>query len=82
MSEPYPIIFLGESGVGKTSIIKLLTNGKFDPNEKPSFAPKFVRKTFEFLIKVFFIMIYGITLENINIVPCPHFTSRMQKLSF
>jgi len=54
MSEPYPIIFLGESGVGKTSIIKLLTNGKFDPNEKPSFAPKFVRKTFEFFDKSVF----------------------------
>jgi len=48
MSDPYQITFLGESGVGKSTLIKQLTEGKFDRDIPPSQTAQFKQKEFEF----------------------------------
>ena len=48
MSDPYKVALVGESGVGKTCIIKKFINGKFDPNTESSHTSQFIRKTIEF----------------------------------
>jgi small GTP-binding protein len=50
MSEPESIkvVLLGESGVGKTSIITQFTSGTFDPHRQTSLSAQFVSKTLEF----------------------------------
>ena len=42
------VILLGESGVGKTSIIAQFTSGKFDPDCVTSLSAQFISKTIEF----------------------------------
>jgi len=44
----YKIILLGESGVGKTSIIKKLDQKEFDNEEITSSAPSFVTKEIKY----------------------------------
>ena len=41
-------VLLGESGVGKTSIIAQFTSGKFDPDCVTSLSAQFISKTIEF----------------------------------
>ena len=48
MSDPYKVVLLGESGVGKTCIIAQFTQGKFDPDTVTSLSAQFIRKTLEF----------------------------------
>ena len=48
MSEPYKVVLLGESGVGKTCIIAQFTNGVFDPDTVTSLTAQFIRKTISF----------------------------------
>ena len=48
MSDPYKVALVGESGVGKTCIIKKFISGKFDPNTESSLTSQFIRKTIEF----------------------------------
>ncbi len=48
MSDLYKVVLVGESGVGKTCIIKKFTEGKFDQNTKSSTNAQFIRKTIEF----------------------------------
>ena len=43
--DPYKVVLLGESGVGKTSILKQFTEGKFDPDTPSSITVNFKRKT-------------------------------------
>ena len=45
MSDPYKVALVGESGVGKTCIIKKFTEGKFDQITKSSDGAQFNRKT-------------------------------------
>ena len=50
MNEPEAIkvVLVGESGVGKTSIISQFTSHKFDPHRETSLSAQFVSKTIEF----------------------------------
>ena len=50
MNEPESIkvVLLGESGVGKTSIISQFTTHKFDPHRETSLSAQFISKTVEF----------------------------------
>ena len=43
-SEPYKVVLIGESGVGKTCIIAQFTNGKFDPNTVTSLTAQYIQK--------------------------------------
>ena len=47
-AEPAKVVLLGESGVGKTSIIAQFTSGKFDPDCVTSLSAQFISKTVEF----------------------------------
>ena len=47
-TEPYKVVLIGESGVGKTCIIAQFTSGKFDPSTVSSLTAQFIRKTLEF----------------------------------
>ena len=47
-AENLKVVLVGESGVGKTSIIAQYTTGKFDPDCVTSLAAQFVSKTVEF----------------------------------
>ena len=47
-AEPVKVVLLGESGVGKTSIIAQFTSGKFDPDCVTSLSAQFISKTVEF----------------------------------
>ena len=47
-TNPYKVVLLGESGVGKTCIIAQFTNGTFDANTVTSLTAQFIRKTMEF----------------------------------
>ena len=49
MSDPYKVVLVGESGVGKTCIIAQLANGTFDQNTLSSNTAQFIRKTLSFL---------------------------------
>ena len=50
MEEPIPVkvVLLGESGVGKTSIIKQYTEKVYNPKVKPSITAQFVSKNLSF----------------------------------
>ena len=50
MSDPESIkvVLLGESGVGKTSIISQFTTHKFDPHRETSLSAQFTSKTIDF----------------------------------
>ena len=50
MNEPdsVKVVLLGESGVGKTSIISQFTTHKFDPHRETSLSAQFISKTVEF----------------------------------
>ena len=50
MNEPEAIkvVLVGESGVGKTSIISQFTAHKFDPHRETSLSAQFISKTVEF----------------------------------
>ena len=43
-TEPLKFVMLGESKVGKTSIISQYINGKFDQDIQPSLSPQFIKK--------------------------------------
>ena len=47
MNEPESIkvVLVGESGVGKTSIIAQFTSKKFDPHRETSLSAQFISKT-------------------------------------
>ena len=47
-AEPVKVVLIGESGVGKTSIIAQFTSGKFDPDCVTSLSAQFISKTVEF----------------------------------
>ena len=47
-AEPVKVVLIGESGVGKTSIITQFTSGKFDPDCVTSLSAQFISKTVEF----------------------------------
>ena len=47
-TNPYKVVLLGESGVGKTCIIAQFTNGTFDANTVTSLTAQFIRKTMDF----------------------------------
>ena len=47
-AENLKVVLVGESGVGKTSIIAQYTTGKFDPDCVTSLSAQFVSKTVEF----------------------------------
>ena len=47
-TDPYKVVLIGESGVGKTCIIAQFTSGKFDPSTVSSLTAQFIRKTLEF----------------------------------
>ena len=47
-AEPVKVVLLGESGVGKTSIIAQFTSNKFDPDCVTSLSAQFISKTIEF----------------------------------
>ena len=46
--EPVKVVLLGESGVGKTSIISQFTTNKFNPRCATSVSAQFISKTIEF----------------------------------
>ena len=50
MDEPESVklVLLGESGVGKTSIIAQFTTGNFDPDQITSLSAQFISKTVQF----------------------------------
>ena len=50
MNEPdsVKVVLLGESGVGKTSIISQFTTHKFDPHRETSLSAQFISKTVDF----------------------------------
>ena len=50
MNEPEAIkvVLVGESGVGKTSIISQFTTHKFDPHRETSLSAQFISKTIDF----------------------------------
>jgi Ras-related protein Rab-7A len=43
------VVFIGDSGVGKTSILEVYKNGKFHKSSKPTIGAEFLKKkvTFE-----------------------------------
>ena len=47
-AEQVKAVIIGESGVGKTSIIAQFTSGKFDPDTVTSLSAQYVSKTIEF----------------------------------
>ena len=47
-AESVKVVLLGESGVGKTSIIAQFTSNKFDPDFITSITAQFISKTIEF----------------------------------
>lgn len=47
-AEPVKVVLIGESGVGKTSIIVQFTSGKFDQDQVTSLSAQFISKTIEF----------------------------------
>ena len=47
-AEPVKVVLIGESGVGKTSIITQFTSGKFDPDCVTSLSAQFISKTVNF----------------------------------
>ena len=47
-AEPVKVVLIGESGVGKTSIIVQFTSGKFDQDQVSSLSAQFISKTIEF----------------------------------
>ena len=47
-ADPYKVVLIGESGVGKTCIIAQFTNGKFDPNTVTSLTAQYIKKIIEF----------------------------------
>ena len=47
-AEQVKAVLIGESGVGKTSIIAQFTSGKFDPDTVTSLSAQYVSKTIEF----------------------------------
>ena len=47
-TEAVKVVLLGESGVGKTSIIAQFTNSTFDPDQVTSLTAQFISKTIEF----------------------------------
>ena len=46
--EAIKVVLLGESGVGKTSIVSQFTTHKFDPHRETSLSAQFVSKTVDF----------------------------------
>ena len=46
--ESIKVVLLGESGVGKTSIISQFTAHKFDPHKETSLSAQFISKTVDF----------------------------------
>ena len=46
--ESIKVVLLGESGVGKTSIVSQFTTHKFDPHRETSLSAQFVSKTVDF----------------------------------
>ena len=46
--EPIKVVLLGETGVGKTSIISQFTTHTFDPHRETSLSAQFISKTVEF----------------------------------
>ena len=46
--ESVKVVLIGESGVGKTSIISKFTTNVFDPQCPPSLNSQFITKTLEF----------------------------------
>jgi small GTP-binding protein len=50
MNEPeeVKVVLLGQSGVGKTSIIKQFLSGEFNPHENTSLSAKFLTKVIQF----------------------------------
>ena len=46
--ESVKVVLLGESGVGKTSIIAQFTTGNFDPDVVTSLSAQYVSKTVEY----------------------------------
>ena len=57
-SEPIKIVFIGESKVGKSTILDLYKNGKFNPDIQPSLTSQFFRKEINLADKG------NITLDN------------------
>ena len=51
-------ILLGESGVGKTSLINITGGGKFNPSEVPSITSNFIKKYIEIDSKKYLINIW------------------------
>ena len=51
-------ILLGESGVGKTSLINIVGGGKFNENEVPSISSNFIKKYIEIDSKKYLINIW------------------------
>jgi len=51
-------ILLGESGVGKTSLINIVGGGKFNENEAPSISSNFIKKYIEIDSKKYLINIW------------------------
>ena len=47
-TESIKVVLLGESGVGKTSIISQFTTHTFDPHRETSLSAQFISKTTEF----------------------------------
>ena len=47
MTDPYKVVLIGESGVGKTCIIAQYIHNKFDPNVISSLTCQFIRKNIE-----------------------------------
>ena len=48
MTDPYKVVLIGESGVGKTCIIAQYIHNKFDPNVISSLTCQFIRKNIFF----------------------------------
>jgi small GTP-binding protein len=48
MAEPLKVVLLGETGVGKTSIISQFTTHTFDPHRETSLSAQFISKTVDF----------------------------------
>ena len=46
--DEYKVVLIGESGVGKTCIIKSFINEKFKENEKPTVSAEYTEKIMEF----------------------------------
>ena len=48
MSDPYKVVFVGESGVGKTCILDQFANDVFNENAISTFTAQYIQKTLEF----------------------------------